>query len=105
MPSAEQITGPEKRRVLLALAALVIVLAGVGIWAAVRPGTYGASKNGCITVTLPSTTGGALMHQCGSAAKATCRHAFASRGKVAELTRPQCRLAGLAPPEKGVAVP
>lgn len=97
MPSAEQISGPEKRRVLLAVAALLIVLAGVGIWAAVRPGSYGASKNGCITVMLPSTTGGALMHQCGSAAKNTCRHAFASGGKVAELTRPQCRLAGLAP--------
>jgi len=105
MPSAEQITGPEKRRVLLAVAALVIVLAGVGIWAAIRPGSYGASRNGCITVMMPSTTGGALMHQCGSAAKNTCRHAFASRDKVAALTRPQCRLAGLAPPEKAVAVP
>lgn len=101
MPPAEQTTGREKRRVLLAVAALIIVLAGVGIWAAVRPGSYGASKNGCITVTLPSTTGGALMHQCGSAAKATCRHAFASRDKVAALTRPQCRLAGLAPTAPG----
>ncbi len=97
MPPAEQITGREKRRVLLAVAALIIVLAGAGIWAALRPGSYGASKNGCITVTLPSSTGGALMHQCGPAAKSTCRHAFVSTGEIAALTRPQCRLAGLAP--------
>jgi len=96
-PQAEPVTGRDKRRILIVVAVLVIVLGGVGIWAAVRPGSYGASKNGCITVTLPSTTGGALLHQCGGAARATCRHAFASSGKVAALTRPQCRLAGLGP--------
>ena len=94
-PAAEPATGRDKRRIVLAAAALLIVLAGVGIWAAVRPGSYGSSGNGCITVTLPSTTGGALMHQCGAAAKATCQHAFASTGKISALIRPQCRLAGL----------
>ncbi|HET7012978.1 MAG TPA: hypothetical protein VFI65_03640 [Streptosporangiaceae bacterium] len=96
-PQAEPVTGRDKRRILVVVAVLVVVLGGVGIWAAVRPGSYGASKDGCITVTLPSTTGGALLHQCGGAARATCRHAFASSGKVAALTRPQCRLAGLGP--------
>ena len=95
-PRAEPATGRDRRRILVAAAALLVVLAGVGIWAAVKPGSYGASRNGCITVTLPSTTGGALIHQCGAEAKATCRHAFASTGKIAALTRPQCRLAGLA---------
>jgi hypothetical protein len=94
-PQAEPVTGRDKRRIVIVVAALVVVLAGVGIWAAVRPGSYGASKNGCITVTLPSTTGGGLLHQCGADARVTCRHAFASSGKVAALTRPQCRLAGL----------
>lgn len=94
-PRAEPVTGRDKRRIALAAAALVVVLAGVGLWAAVKPGSYGRSSNGCITVTLPSTTGGALIHQCGAAAKATCRHAFVSTGKIAALTRPQCRLAGL----------
>jgi hypothetical protein len=96
-PEAEQISGQEKRRLIAGLVVLAIVLAGVGIWAAARPGGYGASKNGCITVTLPSTTGGALMHQCGARARATCKHAFAAGGEVAALTRPQCRLAGLSP--------
>jgi hypothetical protein len=95
-PRAEAVTGRDRRRVLVAAVALLVVLAGVGIWAALKPGSYGASRNGCITVTLPSTTGGALIHQCGAEARATCRHAFASTGKIAALTRPQCRLAGLA---------
>jgi hypothetical protein len=96
-PVAERATGREKRRIALAGAVLLVVLAGTGIWAAVRPGSYGASRNGCITVMLPSTTGGALMHQCGAAARATCKHAFASAGKISALTRPQCRRAGLGP--------
>jgi hypothetical protein len=96
-PQAEPVTGRDKRRIVIVVAALIVVLAGVGIWAVIQPGSYGASKNGCITVTLPSTTGGALLHQCGSAARATCRHAFVSGGKEAALTRPQCRLAGLGP--------
>jgi hypothetical protein len=96
-PQAEPVTARDKRRILIVVAALVVVLVGVGIWAAVRPGSYGASKDGCITVTLPSSTGGGLLHQCGSDARATCRHAFISSGRIAVLTRPQCRLAGLGP--------
>jgi hypothetical protein len=96
-PAAEPVTGRDRRRIVAVLAAVVIVLAGVGIWGALRPGSYGASGHGCITVTLPSSTGGGLMHQCGDRARTTCRHAFASTGRVAGLTRPQCRLAGLAP--------
>ena len=97
-PGAEPVTRQDRRRVIVAAAALLVVLAGVGIWAAVKPGSYGSSSNGCITVTMPSTTGGGLIHQCGAAAKATCRHAFASPGRVAAFIRPQCRLAGLGRP-------
>jgi hypothetical protein len=96
-PRAEQATPRDKRRIALAVVALLAVIAAVAIWAAVKPGAYGASRNGCITVTLPSSTGGALIHQCGQAAKATCKHAFAADDKISQLTRPQCRLAGLAP--------
>jgi len=96
-PAAEQATASDKRRIALVAAVLVVVLAGVGIWAAVRPGSYGSSRDGCVTVTLPSTTGGALIHQCGSGARALCKRAFASTDKISMLTRPQCRLAGLGP--------
>jgi len=100
-PPAEPVTRRDKRMMAAIGAVLVAVLAGVGIWAAVRPGSYGASRDGCVTVTLPSSTGGALIHQCGGEARALCRHAFASTDKVSMLTRPQCRLAGLGPARLG----
>ncbi|MGO8961629.1 MAG: hypothetical protein ACLQFR_30290 [Streptosporangiaceae bacterium] len=96
-PPAEQMTWHDKRRVALVGVAVVLVLAAVAVWAANRPGSYGSSRNGCITVTLPSTTGGALIHQCGADARATCKRAYAGADKVSRLTRPQCRLAGLTP--------
>jgi hypothetical protein len=89
-------TRRDKRVMAVAGAAIVAVLGGVGAWAASNPGSYGRSHGGCITVSMPSTTGGALMHQCGARARATCRSAFAHHDKIAQLTRPQCRLAGLA---------
>jgi hypothetical protein len=97
MPPAEQMTRHDKRRLAIAGAVILLVLAGVGIWAVARPGSYGSSKDGCITVTMPSTTGGALIHQCGADARSTCKRAFAGTDKVSLLTRPQCRLAGLRP--------
>ena len=82
---------------MIAVAAILIALAGTAIWAAVRPGAYGSSRDGCVTVTLASSTGGALIHECGARARTMCKQAFASSDKVSLLTRPQCRLAGLAP--------
>jgi hypothetical protein len=96
-PAAEPMTGRDRRIVLVAVAALLAVLAAVGIWAAVRPGNYGSSRAGCITVTMPSSTGGALIHECGADAKAACARAFTGRDKISLLTRPQCRQAGLTP--------
>jgi hypothetical protein len=96
-PRAEQATPRDKRRIALVAVALLAVVAAIAIWAAVKPGAYGASSHGCITVNLPSSMGGSLIHQCGAAAKATCKHAFVADDKASELTRPQCRLAGLGP--------
>jgi F0F1-type ATP synthase assembly protein I len=96
-PRAEQATPRDKRRILIVVAALVVIVAAVSIWATVRPGAYGSSGNGCVTVSMPSSTGGALIHDCGGAAKTLCKHAFTASDKISLLTRPQCRLAGLAP--------
>jgi hypothetical protein len=74
---------------------LLAVFAGVGIWAAVRPGSYGASRNGCVTVNVPSTTGGALLHGCGAKAQTMCRNAYAGQGIAVRLVRQQCRVAGI----------
>ena len=89
-------TRRDKRVMAVAGAIIVALLGGVGAWAASNPGSYGRSHDGCITVSMPSSTGGALMHQCGAGARATCRGAFGQHDKIALLTRPQCRLAGLA---------
>lgn len=94
-PRAEQVTGRDKVRIAAVVAAILLVLAAIAVWAAVRPGSYGSSKNGCVTVTVPSTTGGDQIHQCGSGALTLCKKAYAGSDKVSALTRPQCRLAGI----------
>lgn len=76
--------------------ALAIAVAA-GAYAAFSPGSYGRSSNGCVNVVEPSSTGGAVLHQCGTAARALCRSAFAHATKLDLLSRPQCRLAGLGP--------
>jgi hypothetical protein len=97
IPAAEQTTGRDKRRIAAVIVAIGLVIAAVAVWAAVRPGAYDASKDGCITVNLPSSMGGSLEHQCGSAAKATCQRAYTGTDEISRLTRPQCRLAGINP--------
>jgi len=96
-PPAEPLTRRDKRGIAIVGALLLAVFAALGVWAAVRPGGYGQSRNGCVTVTEPSSTGGALLHACGADARAMCRAAFTHRDQASLLTRPQCRLAGLGP--------
>jgi hypothetical protein len=97
-PPAEQVTGRDKRRIVAVVAAVLLAMAAVAVWAAVRPGSYGGSKDGCITVTVPSSTGGGQLHQCGQSARGTCQRAYAGTDRLSALTRPQCRLAGISPP-------
>jgi hypothetical protein len=90
---------PRQKRGLAAVGALLLVLiAGLSVWAATNPGSYGRSRAGCVNVVIPSSTGGAILHRCGPAAQAMCQRAFARHDRLAMLTRPQCRLAGLGPP-------
>jgi hypothetical protein len=100
IPQPETITRRDRRRLVLVGVLVLAIFIGAGIWAAVRPGGYGSSRNGCVTVSVPSSTGGGLLHGCGSRARAMCRSAYASGGTTARLTRQQCRLAGIAPPER-----
>jgi hypothetical protein len=100
-PRAEPVTSRDRRRLAVVGAAVIVVIAAVAIWAAVTPGSYDGSRAGCVTVTMPSSTGGALIHQCGAAARAMCKRAFAATDRISLLTRPQCRLAGLTPAGNG----
>jgi len=104
IPQAEPVTRRDRRIIWSIGAVIVAVLAGVGIWAAASPGSYGASRNGCITVNLPSTMGGSLVHACGSRAASLCSDAYAGAGVAPRLFRPQCRLAGIPAPSGAAAV-
>lgn len=87
------------RRQKRTLAAVGVVLAaalgGLGVWSATAAGSYGPSREGCVNVVIPSTTGGAIVHACGSRAEAVCRRAFSHHDRLALLTRAQCKQAGL----------
>lgn len=98
MPEPQPTTRRDKRVLLVIGLILLAVFAGVGIWAAVRPGSYGASGHGCVTVNLPSSMGGSLVHGCGDKARQMCRDAYAGRGAAARLTVRQCKIAGISPP-------
>jgi hypothetical protein len=91
--------GPLSRRSrLLLIASAVVLVLGIGavaVWAAIDPGRYSSSGQGCVTLTVPNSTGGAVLHACGDPARAMCRSAFTGSDRIATLTRPQCEIAGL----------
>ena len=90
---------PRQKRIFAAVAAVLLLIFGaVAAWAATNPGSYGRSRNGCVTVVVPSSTGGGLIHECGDAARVLCRHAYREHTELARLTRPQCAQAGLRHP-------
>ncbi len=97
IPAAEQATGRDRRLIFAVITAIVLVLAAVATWAAVRPGSYDVSRNGCISVNLPGPMGGNIVHQCGNAARNTCRQAYAASDQTSRLYQAQCRLAGIRP--------
>jgi hypothetical protein len=97
IPQAEPATRRDRRGLIIVLALIVAVFAGVAIWAAVRPGAYGASRDGCVPVNVPTSTGGGLLHGCGAQARSMCSSAYAGTGIAPAATRQQCRLAGIRP--------
>jgi hypothetical protein len=93
----ESLTPRQKRAFAAVCTALLVVVAAVSIWGVSDPGSYGKSAHGCVNVTAPSSTGGAILHACGPAARTLCRRAFAQHDRMSLLARPQCRQVGLAP--------
>jgi hypothetical protein len=96
-PGAGRLTARRKRILAIAGAAVILVLGGLGIWGALAPDTYAGSGHGCVNLTLPSSTGGATLHYCGSQARSFCRAAFRAQDQISLRARPQCVLAGLGP--------
>ena len=96
-PGAVRVS-PRQKRIFAVAAVLVVVLfGGLAAWGATTHDTYGTSGHGCVSVTVPNSTGGAVLHYCGSKAQSFCQAAFRSRDQVSLRARPQCVLAGLSP--------
>jgi len=85
----------DKRRLAVIVAASAVLLGAVGAWVAADPGSYERPHAGCVTATVPSSTGGALLHECGGGAQALCQHAFRHDDRLSLLVRPACRQARL----------
>jgi len=90
-----KLTPRAKRIAYLVLGLVVAACAAVGIWSAVSSDPLATSANGCVSVNIPSSTGGQIGHFCGDQAKALCRRAFAAADATAVAEQKQCDLAGL----------
>ena len=96
-PSAGRLSPKQKRAFAIVGVLVVLIIAGLGTWSALAPDSYSSSGHGCVNVTVPSSTGGATLHYCGSAARSFCQASFQKQDQISLRARPQCVLAGLAP--------
>ncbi|HEY1823862.1 MAG TPA: hypothetical protein VGG83_28480 [Trebonia sp.] len=92
---ALSLTPRGKRIVYLVVALVVAAGVAVGVWSSVSHDNYATSANGCVSLTLASSTGAGSLHYCGAQAKAFCRNSFVKSDPVSLAARPQCDLAGL----------
>jgi hypothetical protein len=84
-----------KRIVYIVVAVIVAACAAVGIWSAVSSDPLSTSANGCVSVTIASSTGGSVSRYCGAQAKTFCHQEFQEPGSAALAAQHQCDLAGL----------
>ena len=82
-------------------AGALVIFAGIGVWSGLHQGSYDQSRNGCINVSVVSSTGGAVIHACGDKARTMCRSAYAHTDSQSRQTRAQCKLAGIGPSQTG----
>ena len=96
-PGTGRLSPQQKRAFTIIGVLVVLILTGFGIWSALASDSYSSSGHGCVNVTVPSSTGGATVHYCGSAARSFCQASFQKQDQISLRARPQCVLAGLAP--------
>ncbi len=77
---ALSLTPRGKRIVYLIVAVVVAAGVAIGVWSAVSHDSYATSANGCVSVTVPSSTGG--RHACTTAARRPRRSAGESFAKL-----------------------
>lgn len=87
---------PRGKRIIYLIVALVVAAGvAIGVWSAVSHDNYATSANGCVSLTVASSTGAGSLRYCGAQAKAFCRESFVKSDPVSLAARPQCDLAGL----------
>jgi hypothetical protein len=90
----EPLSRREWRALSVVGAAVVLAGAGVGIWELATPGG-GEGGRGCVSVVVPSSTGGGTITHCGAGAKSWCAAEATAHGPLAQLARSACRRADL----------
>jgi hypothetical protein len=96
-PTGGHLSPRQKRTFTIVGIAVILVLGGLAAWGALAHDKYGSSANGCVNVTVPSSTGGSNLHYCGSAARTFCQKELSASDQLSKFARPQCVLAGLGP--------
>ena len=81
-PRAVSISPRQKRIFAITAVVVVVLFGGLAAWGATAHDTYGTSGHGCVSVTVPNSTGGAVLHYCGSKAQSFCQASFRSRDQV-----------------------
>jgi hypothetical protein len=96
-PRAGRLSPGQKRAFAVIGVLIILVIGGLGAWSALASDSYGTSGHGCVNVTVPSSTGGATLHYCGTQARSFCQASFQKQDQVSLRARPQCEQAGLGP--------
>jgi hypothetical protein len=81
--------------VALSIGTGVVVVGGV-LWSMFSPSDYTRSHDGCVTITIASSTGAATLHECGLKARALCNSAVGESDPLGLRMLRECGLAGIA---------
>lgn len=88
--------GPRDKRFLVAITCALVLGVGVSVYAYASHAPAPSNK-GCVVVTVPSTIGGAVLRNCGTAAQNFCR----AQAKLNDGIAAACRRRGFAPGSTG----
>lgn len=94
---SQRVSQPLTRTQKRGLAVVAVIAVGLAAWAIARSTSAPVSSNGCVSVLVPSSTGGGVLSHCGAAARSWCQTEFVSTGDLAKRVQAQCRLAGIEP--------
>jgi hypothetical protein len=95
----QALTRNERRGTVVLGAVVLLTGAGLGIWALAGGGSASGggsnAKGPCVSVDIPSSTGGGEVRQCGEDARKWCATEATGSGLVASEVKAACKHAGL----------